>query len=61
MEIIFNGKKTLCPDGLTLAAWLADRRVDARVNIVERNGEVCRDAVLADGDEINLYRVVAGG
>lgn len=66
MKIIANGQSYELPDGQALPAFLEGRGlVPARV-AVERNGAAMtpaevRTTVLADGDRLEIVRVVAGG
>ena len=51
----------------TIGALLASRRLNAKMVVVEHNGEivprdlVCRDAALQNGDTLEIVQMMAGG
>lgn len=65
MNITYQGKK-LSTAAATPAALAAELQIDAAHTIFELNGEIIPpggdlNVPLADGDEINAFRIVAGG
>jgi thiamine biosynthesis protein ThiS len=66
MRVTANGEGIEVPDGLSLADFIRSRDLDPRYVVVERNGEALErkryeDLRLAEGDRLELVRVVAGG
>ena len=66
MRLRLNGEDRQLKPGTSLSELLADLAVDPSTTFVVRNGEVVTrdrlgDAVLAEGDELELFRVVGGG
>ena len=67
MNIRFNGTETEIAEGMTLAEFLAEKKISRENVILELNEEVVgrKDDLsaflLKDGDVLNLYAVVAGG
>lgn len=65
--IVFNGNPVELSDGSTLEVLLSSRGLSAQPLVLEYNGDVlsvpvdAEGLVLADGDAINCFRVVAGG
>lgn len=64
MNILYNGKHCDLEIGTTLSQFLEKQGLSRNCMIVELNGEIV-DAedipVLKDQDELNLFRIVAGG
>ena len=49
-------------EGLTVAEFLDERGIERQEVLVSRDGKIIADsAVLKDGDEINVFDVIAGG
>ncbi len=67
MTVSFNSEKTTLPEKTSLADFLAEHSIRRENVILEYNSEVIprsRDLsglLLCEGDEINVYKVVAGG
>jgi len=66
LTVIVNGEQRDLPDGCTLVALLEQMDLGPKWVVVERNGEPVekRDmatTVLADGDQLELVKAVAGG
>lgn len=66
MELTVNGSPVNAPDGATAAALVEQLGLKVGSVVVEHNGRALlpsevRDAVLADGDVLELVRAVAGG
>lgn len=66
MRIVANSEPFELPEGTTLAAFVADRALALERVVVERNGEAltpgeARETVLAEGDRLEIVRIVAGG
>ena len=67
MTISFNSEKTVLPEKTSLADFLAEHAIRREKVILEYNSEVIprnRDLsslLLSEGDEVNIYKVVAGG
>ncbi len=67
MTVLFNSEKTALPEKTSLADFLAGHSIRRENVILEYNSEVIprnRDLsclLLCEGDEINVYKVVAGG
>ena len=48
--------------GLTVAEFLDDRGIERQEVLVSRDGKIIAEsAVLEDGDELNVFDVIAGG
>ena len=66
MDIVYQGKPEET-SAATVAAFLAEKGVDAKTAIVEYGGEIYaggRDLsalALADGAELNVFNIVSGG
>jgi sulfur carrier protein len=66
MRIIANSETYEVADGLTLEEFVRDRSLALERVVVERNGEAltpteARATVLAEGDRLEIVRIVAGG
>lgn len=67
MIISFNSEKVTLPEKISLADFLAENSIRRENVILEYNSEVIPRArelsglLLAEGDEVNVYKVVAGG
>lgn len=65
MEILWNEARQEIPGGTTVSELLAARGLSPDAVVVELNGEICgtKEAahVLAAGDRLNVFRIVAGG
>lgn len=66
MQIIVNGDVRDVEDTPTIGALLASRRLNAKVVVVERNGEIVPrglydEATLATGDVLEIVQMMAGG
>lgn len=66
MQVQVNGELRAIEEGITLEALIRNLGVDPAVVAAEVNGEVLsRDAfpgrVLAEGDRVELVRMVGGG
>jgi thiamine biosynthesis protein ThiS len=66
MRVTANGKPYEVGPDATVASFIADRGLDPRFVVVERNGEALeRDRYgqirLFEGDRLELVRAVAGG
>lgn len=67
LTIHLNGESRAAPDGMTVAALLAELDLDPRLVVVERNREILRDRAslelvrLQTGDEIEIVHFVGGG
>ena len=66
MTIIYQGK-SVETSATSVAAFLADKGIDAATAIVEYGGEIygketdLSAQTLADGAELNVYNIVSGG
>ena len=66
VQVLANGKPVDLDEGATLDDLLVSLGLGARWVVVERNGEPVprrqtSTTVLADGDQLELVRAVAGG
>ena len=66
IEVTINGDRRRVEPGQTLAQFLAGRRLEPRMVVVERNGEiVARDRLdetrLVEGDALEIVQMMAGG
>ena len=66
MRITVNGKETDCPEQTTLAGLLRGLELDSRSVVVEHNRTIVPHAewervALAEGDRLELVRLVGGG
>ncbi len=66
MQVIVNGKPVETDEGASLSTLIQGLELDAAALIAERNGAVVpRDefasCVLAQGDRLELVRLVGGG
>jgi len=66
ISITANGRRYDAPAGQTLDAFLESVGQKPRLVVVERNGRAltpaeARAATLADGDVLEIVRIVAGG
>ena len=66
MQIIVNGDVRDVEDTPTIGALLASRRLNVKVVVVERNGEIVPrglydEATLAAGDVLEIVQMMAGG
>jgi thiamine biosynthesis protein ThiS len=66
IEVIINGDRRHVEPGQTLAQLLAGLRLEPRLVVVERNGEiVARDRLgetpVGDGDTLEIVQMMAGG
>jgi thiamine biosynthesis protein ThiS len=66
MRLLVNGEQRQVRQGSGLAELLVDLDVESAVTVVVRNGEVVPrdrlgDVVLAEGDVLELVRIVGGG
>ena len=66
MKLTVNGKVHECPAGTTVTALLQQLALTGRRVAVERNGEIVPrsqhlNAVLTDGDQIEIVVAVGGG
>jgi sulfur carrier protein ThiS len=49
-------------EGLTVGEFLDEQRIERQEVLVSRDGKIIAEsAVLEDGDEINVFDVIAGG
>lgn len=66
MELIINGERRLVADGLTAAQLLAQCAVKPEGVVVEINLAIVKraqlpQALLKDGDRVEIVRLVGGG
>lgn len=66
MQIIVNGDVRDVEDVQTLGAFLAARRLNAKMVVVERNGEIVPrgqydETPLQNGDVLEIVQMMAGG
>jgi sulfur carrier protein len=67
MSLKVNGSEREIPVGSTIADLLATLAVDARMVVVEHNGEIVRDRALFatrsldNGDRLEIVHFVGGG
>lgn len=66
MRITANSDTYDLPEGTTLDAFIRDRSLALERVVIERNGDAltpgeARQTVLADGDRLEIVRIVAGG
>ncbi len=66
MQIIVNGDVRDVEEMPTVGAFLASRRLNAKMVVVERNGEIVPRAQydetpLATGDVLEIVQMMAGG
>lgn len=66
LRVEVNGKDREVSDGRTVAGLLEDLALDGRLVVVELNRQIIRrteiaDAVLRDGDRIEIVHFVGGG
>lgn len=66
IEVTINGDRRQVDAGQTLAQFLSGLRLEPRMVVVERNGEiVARDRLgetpLAAGDTLEIVQMMAGG
>ncbi|MBA2447453.1 MAG: sulfur carrier protein ThiS [Chloroflexi bacterium] len=66
IELTVNGKARQLDRSMTLLAFLEANEIDPQVIAVEHNGEIVKRARyaetdLADGDRLEIVRMVGGG
>lgn len=66
MRLTINGQERDCAEGSTLGALLEELRLSPSAVVVERNRDIVpreslSDLVLADGDRLEIVRLVGGG
>jgi thiamine biosynthesis protein ThiS len=66
IEVRINGDARQVPAGLTMEALLAHLSLSPRMVVVEHNGHILRrealaDAVVREGDTLELVHFVGGG
>ena len=66
IEVTINGDRRQVEPNQTLAQFLAGLRLEPRMVVVERNGEiVARDRLgetpLSEGDTLEIVQMMAGG
>jgi len=66
VQIIVNGDVREVEETLTVGAFLAARRLNAKTVVVERNGEIVPRAqydetLLVTGDVLEIVQMMAGG
>lgn len=66
MQVVANGDRLDVPEGTTLPQLLERMGLGEKWVVVERNGEPVERSsmattVLADGDQLEIVRAVAGG
>lgn len=66
MQLIVNGDMRDVEDTTTIGAFLAARNLNAKMVVVERNGEIVPrglydEAPLAAGDILEIVQMMAGG
>ena len=66
MTVIANGEKVAAPEACTLEGFLIQQGLLPRSVVVEHNGEAVApsefaDRGIADGDRLEIVRIVAGG
>ncbi len=66
MNLTINGKEMELPEGMTIAAFLEDKSLQARSVVVEVNRSIVErenftSHVLRDGDEVEIMRFIGGG
>jgi thiamine biosynthesis protein ThiS len=66
MHLTVNGKPREAEGPLTILQFLETRGIDPRIVAVERNGEIVKrvrfgEVELADGDVLEIVRMVGGG
>jgi sulfur carrier protein len=65
-HVVINGQSESIPEGITVRALLEARQLAGKRVAVERNGEIVPkgrhgEAVLADGDRLEIVVAVGGG
>jgi len=66
MQIIVNGDVRDVEDATTVGALLASRNLNAKMIVVEQNGEIVPrglydETLLATGDVLEIVQMMAGG
>lgn len=66
MKIVFNGKETDMPNGLSIADLVAEKKLNPNTVLAEYNYEVVQkevwpDIKLKDGDRLEIFQLVGGG
>jgi thiamine biosynthesis protein ThiS len=66
ISVTANGRTYEVATGRTVADFVRERGVEPRMVVVERNGEPLTPSALhttplADGDRLEIVRIVAGG
>ena len=66
MHIIVNGEMRDVGDALTVGAFLPSRNLNAKMVVVERNGEIVPrgqydEIPLSNGDVLEIVQMMAGG
>jgi sulfur carrier protein len=66
IEVTINGDRRQVEPGQTLAQFLTGLRLEPRIVVVERNGEIVArhhlgETPLADGDNLEIVQMMAGG
>ncbi|MCC6175130.1 MAG: sulfur carrier protein ThiS [Chloroflexi bacterium] len=66
MQLQVNGKPREAVDGASLLAFLEQAGIDHRIVAVERNGTIVKrdrfaETPLAEGDQLEIVRMVGGG
>lgn len=66
MQLTVNGEACTCAEGLTVAALLREREIDAAAVVAELNGRIIPAAdfaatALNEGDVLEIVQFVGGG
>jgi sulfur carrier protein len=66
IQLTVNGKPQQLESAISLLAYLERRGINPQIIAVERNGEIVKRArygetPLADGDRLEIVRMVGGG
>jgi sulfur carrier protein len=66
MEFTINGKSVTLERPITVAEFLEARGLNAKMIVVEHNGEILRreafgDVMLRAGDQVEIVQMMAGG
>lgn len=66
IEVVANGELRTIPDGLTMAEFLVELKLDPEVVVVERNGEIVPRSSFGElrlraGDRLEIVHFVGGG
>ncbi|MHB1415978.1 MAG: sulfur carrier protein ThiS [Chloroflexota bacterium] len=66
ITLIMNGRERTLPTEMSIASYLADKKIDPRMIAVEHNGTILAreqfaTVTLREGDNVEIVRMIGGG